>query len=171
MGISFVSPTCLCMISLIVLKRRRRKNNNNNEKQKNQNTIIWLQACFLVDVKVIWCNSLGDSHFQTNVIENVEHLITFCLHITYFVFCTLTSCTHYMQINVEFCTCDCVCYLIWPSLITYELIWKYNFLDQGGIWRKILLEVLNQVILLLVWVLIVKIFLKSFGSVHVHLIS
>ena len=115
-------------------------------KRLNKNLFTCLQACFLGDVRVIGCNSLGDSHFQTNVIENVEHLITFCLHITYFVFCTLTSCTHYMQINVEFCTCDCVCYLIWPSLITYELIWKYNFLDQGGIWRKILLEVLNQVI-------------------------
>ena len=50
--------------------------------------------------------------FASNVIENIEHLIIFYLHITYFVFCTLTSFTHYMQINVEFCTCDYVCYLI-----------------------------------------------------------
>ena len=26
--------------------------------------LTWLQACFLGDVGVIWCNSLGDSLFQ-----------------------------------------------------------------------------------------------------------
>ena len=28
----------------------------------------------LGDVGVIWCTYLGDSHFQTNVIDNVENL-------------------------------------------------------------------------------------------------
>ena len=26
--------------------------------------LTWLQACFLGDVRVIWCNSFGDSLFQ-----------------------------------------------------------------------------------------------------------
>ena len=45
-----------------------------------------------------------DSHFQRNVIDNVEILNTFYIHITYFVFCTLTNYTHYMQINTKSCT-------------------------------------------------------------------
>ena len=35
----------------------------------------WLQACFLGDVGVIWCNSLGDSHFKIYVMNNVEIMI------------------------------------------------------------------------------------------------
>ena len=42
----------------------------------------WLQAWFLGDVRVIWCNSLGDSHFQTYVMNFVEIVIDYCLHIT-----------------------------------------------------------------------------------------
>ena len=34
--------------------------------------ITRVQACFLEDVGVIGCNSLGDSHFQTYVMNNVE---------------------------------------------------------------------------------------------------
>ena len=77
----------------------------------------WLQACFLGDVGVIESYSLGDSHFQTNVIDNVKNLNTFYIHITYFVFCTLANYTHYMQINTKSCTWDFVCCLIWSSLI------------------------------------------------------
>ena len=55
-------------------------------------------------VRVIRCNFLGDSRFQTNVIDEVESLSNFYLHITYLVFCTLTSCTHYTQINAKSCT-------------------------------------------------------------------
>ena len=58
-------------------------------KEKIKNT--WLQACFLGDVGVIWCNSLGDSHFQTCV----EILIDYYLHITFYVSHTLTNCTHH----------------------------------------------------------------------------
>ena len=77
----------------------------------------WLRACFLGDMEVIESYCLGDSHFQTNVFDNVENLNIFYIHITYFVFCTLTSYTHYMQINAKSYTWDCVCCLIWPSLI------------------------------------------------------
>ena len=54
-----------------------------------------LQECFLGDVRVIGCNSLGDSHFQTYVIDDVEILIDYYLHITFYVSHTLTSCTHH----------------------------------------------------------------------------
>ena len=54
-----------------------------------------MQACFLGDMGVIECNSLGDSHFQTYVMNNVEIVIDYYLHITLHVFHVVTSCTHY----------------------------------------------------------------------------
>ena len=45
----------------------------------------WLQACFLGDVGVIESNSLGDSHFQTNVIDNVENLNIFYIYIYIYI--------------------------------------------------------------------------------------
>ena len=59
---------------------------------------------FLGEVGVIRCNFIGDSHFQTNVIDNVENLLEYNLHISYFVFCTLIGCTHNKQIYTKFCT-------------------------------------------------------------------
>ena len=53
--------------------------NKANKKKKK----TWLQACFLGDVGVIWCNSLGHSHFQIYVMNNVEIVIDYYLHITY----------------------------------------------------------------------------------------
>ena len=70
--------------------------------KKNQSAFTWLQACFLGDVGVIWCNFLGYSHFLTNVIDDVENLFDYYLQYTFFVLCTLTSCTHYMQINAKY---------------------------------------------------------------------
>ena len=80
------------------------------KKKKNQlkKKTAWLQACFLEDVGVIWCNSLGDSHFQTYVMNNVENVFILCLHITLWVSHTLTICTHHNQNLVKFGTCDCV---------------------------------------------------------------
>ena len=101
-------------------KKKKRKS------KKNQNTFTWLQACFLGDVRVIWCNSLGDSYFQSNVIDNAENFLEYYLHITYSVFCTLTSSTHYRQIFAKSSTWDCVRCLIRPSLIAYDLMCKYN---------------------------------------------
>ena len=60
-----------------------------------------IASMFLEDVRVIRCNSLHDNHFQTNVIDNIENLNKFYLHITYFVFYTLTSFTHHMQIKAN----------------------------------------------------------------------
>ena len=67
-----------------------------------------MQACFLGDVGVIWFNSLGDNHSQTNVIDDVEILLNYYLHITFYVSHTLTTCTHHSQIFGKLCTCDCV---------------------------------------------------------------
>ena len=52
---------------------------------RQKKKLTWLQACFLGDVRVIWCNSLGDSHFQTYVMNFVEIVIDYCLHITSYV--------------------------------------------------------------------------------------
>ena len=57
--------------------------------------LTWLPACFLGDVRVIWCNSLGDSLSQTYVMNFVEIVIDFYLHITSHVSQAFTSCTHY----------------------------------------------------------------------------
>ena len=53
-----------------------------------------MQACFLGDVGVIWCNSLSDSHFQTYVMNNVESVIHYYQHITSHVSHAVTSCTY-----------------------------------------------------------------------------
>ena len=130
------------MIFLFVLKKKKKRK---RKSKKNQNTFTWLQACFLGDVRVTWCNSLGDSYFQSNVIDNAENFLEYYLHITYSVFCTLTSSTHYRQIFAKSSTWDCVRCLIRPSLIAYDLMCKYNiyiFLKFWlRIWRIMCLEV------------------------------
>ena len=57
----------------------------------------WLQAYFLGDVRVIWCNSLSDSHFQIYVMNNVEIVIDYYLHITSHISHAVTSCTHFIS--------------------------------------------------------------------------
>ena len=57
--------------------------------------LTWLQACFLGDVRVIWYNSLGDSLFQTYVMNFVEIVINYYLRITSYVSQAIASCTHY----------------------------------------------------------------------------
>ena len=56
--------------------------------------LTWLQACILGDVRVIWCNSLGDSHFQAYVMNFVEividHYLLITLHISQAI---LVACT------------------------------------------------------------------------------
>ena len=89
----------------------KNKENMLQKKKENKNIykkIAWLQACFLGDMGVIWCNSLGDSHFQTYVMNNVESVFIHCLHITLWVSHALASCTHHKQNFVKFDTCDCM---------------------------------------------------------------
>ena len=102
-------------------KKQKQKQKQKNKKQKEKNAFTWLQACFPGDVRVICCNSLGDSHFQTNVIDDVENLFDYYLHIIFFVLCTLTSCTHYMQIYAKLNTYDCV--------LSNMAIWNYSLCD------------------------------------------
>ena len=59
-----------------------------------------MQACFLGDVGVIGCNSLGDSYFQTYVMNNVEIVIDYYLLITSHVFHAFTSFTHFTSYSL-----------------------------------------------------------------------
>ena len=63
--------------------------------RQKKKKITWLQACFLGDMRVIWCNSLGDSLFQTYVMNNVEIVIDYYLYMTSHVSHAITGCTHY----------------------------------------------------------------------------
>ena len=74
--------------------------------------LTWLKACFLGDVGVIWCNSLGDSLFQIYVMNFVEIVIAYYSHITSQVTQAFTSCTHYTSYSllnfVHVIVCDFV---------------------------------------------------------------
>ena len=68
-----------------------------------------MQACFLGDVGVIGCNSLGDSHVQTYMMNNVEIVIDYYLHITLHVSHAVTSCTHYRNYSLLNLVHEIVC--------------------------------------------------------------
>ena len=68
-----------------------------------------MQACFLEDVGVIWYNSLGDSHFQIYVMNNVEIMIDYYLHIISHVSHVVTSCTHYTSYSLLNLVYEIVC--------------------------------------------------------------
>ena len=87
-------------------------------------------------MRVIWCDTLGNSYFQTNVIDNIETFYDYYLHITVSILCTHTNCcTHYTQIFAKWSIWDYVCCLIWPSLIAYDFMCKWKYLFWLGIWR------------------------------------
>ena len=71
--------------------------------------ITWLQVCFLGDVRVIWCNSLSDSHSQNYVMNNVEIVIDYYLHITSHVSHDVTSCTHFTSYSLLNLVHEIVC--------------------------------------------------------------
>ena len=68
-----------------------------------------MQACFLGDVGVIGCNSLGDSHFQTYVMNNVEIVIDYYLLITSHVSHAFTSFTHFISYSLLNLVHEIVC--------------------------------------------------------------
>ena len=74
--------------------------------------LTWLQAFILGDVRIIWGNSLGDSHFQTYVMNFVEILIDYYLLITSHVSQAITSCTHYTSYYLLNFVHDIVCDLV-----------------------------------------------------------
>ena len=83
----------------------QQKKRKNEKRQKE--TICFYMIASMFSRK---CESymIGDTHFQTNVIDDVENLFDYYLHITFSVLCTLISCTHYTQIFVKFYTYDYV---------------------------------------------------------------
>ena len=72
----------------------------------------WLKACILGDVRVIWCKSLDDSHFQTYVMNFVKIVIDYYLLITSHVSQAITSCTHYTSYYLLNFVHDIVCDLV-----------------------------------------------------------
>ena len=74
--------------------------------------LTWLQACILGDVGVIWCNSLGDSHFQTYVMNFVEIVINYYLLISSNVSQAIASCTHYTSYSLLNLVHDIICDLV-----------------------------------------------------------
>ena len=73
---------------------------------------LWLQACFLGDVRVIWYNSLDDSLFQTYVMNFVEIVIDHYLVITSHVPQAIASCTHYKSFSLLNLVHDIVCGIV-----------------------------------------------------------
>ena len=90
-----------------------------------------MQACFL---GVIWCNSLGDSHFQIYVINNVEIVIDYYLHITSHVSHVITSCTHFTSYYLLKLVYEIVCEF---GLAIQDYIF-YDFDTKYVQWLKIL---------------------------------
>ena len=74
--------------------------------------LTWLQACFLGDVRVIWCNSLGDSLFQIYVMNFVEIVINYYPQITSYVSQVIASRTHYTSYSMLNLVHDIVCDLV-----------------------------------------------------------
>ena len=92
------------------------------KKKRKKKEIIWLQACFQGDVGVIWCNSLDVSLFQTYVMNIVEIVINYYLHITSHVSYSKTSCTHYTSYSLLNLVHDIMCEFVLA-------IQDYMFLD------------------------------------------
>ena len=86
-----------------------------------------MQACFLGDVGVIWCNSLGDSHFQIYVMNNVEIVIDYYLHITSHASHAFTCCTHFTGYSLLSFVHEIVCE---SSLAIQDYVFY-------GVWCKI----------------------------------
>ena len=91
--------------------------------------LTWLQVCFLEDVRVIWCNFLGDSHFQTYVMNFVEIVIDYYLHIISHVCYAFASCTYYTSYSLLKLVHDMCVNLFWPSKITCFLILMQNMFN------------------------------------------
>ena len=96
---------------------------------RQNKTLTWLQACFLGDVRVILCNSLGDSLFQTYVMNFVEIVIDYYLYINSHVSQTIVSYTHYTSYSLLNFVHDMCVNLLWPSKIICSLILMQNMFN------------------------------------------
>ena len=63
----------------------------------------------IANMRVIGCNSLGDSHFQTYVMNNVEIVIDYYLLITSHVSHAFTSFTHFISYSLLNLVHEIVC--------------------------------------------------------------
>ena len=70
-------------------------------------------------MRVIRCNSLSNSRFQTYVMNNAEIVIDYYLHITSHVSHAFTSCTHFTSYSLLSFVHEIVCKLVWPSKIIF----------------------------------------------------
>ena len=68
--------------------------------KKKYTKIKWLQACFIRNVRVTSCNSLSNSHFQIYVMNNVDIVIDYYLHISSHISHAVTSCTHFTSYSL-----------------------------------------------------------------------
>ena len=86
-----------------------------------------MQAFFLGDVGVIGRNSLGDSHFQIYVMNNVKIVIDYYLHITPHVSHVVTSCIHSTSYSLLNLVHEIVCELVWPSKIMFSMVFDAKY--------------------------------------------
>ena len=99
--------------------------------------LTWLQACFLRDVGVIWCNSLGDNLFQIYVMNFVEIVLDYYSHITSHVSQAFASCTHYTSYSllnfVHVIVCDFVmAFQDWKFLdFNAKCVWSLRFKEKS----------------------------------------
>ena len=87
----------------------------------------WLHACFLRAVGVIYCNSLGDSHFQIYMMNIVEIVIDYYLQITSHVSHDVTSYTHFTSYSLLKLVHEIMCEfsLAFQDYIFYDFDTKY----------------------------------------------
>ena len=98
--------------------------------------LTWLQACFLGDVGVIWCNSLGDSLFQI-LCDEFCRLCAYCYsHITSHVSQVFTSFTHYTSYSLLNIVHVIVCIFGLTNQVCkyFEFLCKTDFMLEN-LWR------------------------------------
>ena len=98
--------------------------------------LTWLQACFLGDVRVIWCNSLGDSLFQTYVMNFVKIVINYYLHITSHESLAIASYTYYTSYSLLNLVHDIVCEFVLGKKCVIILFWSSGL--KTNVFEKLL---------------------------------
>ena len=87
-----------------------------------------IASLFSGDVRVIECNSLGDSHFQICVMNNVEIMTDYYLHIMLGALFSLDE-----LIFLHFASFSYVVHVVWELFIIFDhmiLIFKSHAFDR-----------------------------------------
>ena len=128
--------------------------------------ITWLQACFLGDMRVIWCNPLSDNHFQIYVMNNVEIVLDYYLQIIPHVSHVFTSLhTFHKLFFAKLSTWNCV--WIWFGHPRLCFLWCLTQNMFKG-WQKLCLWWL-KILFLKFWVEN-KCFWKTFKLILMYFI-